>query len=184
MKILLACILTISIASSIAPADAKGFLSALLRGSAKTATRAGVQAGVHSYAAPTKTDGTDTLTVEQIEACIKAAQALDKSSEYVEAMSAAINSEGGAISRAQQSLSIEKDLVDRYSDASVNAYNKKLAAMRTRINAHNANVDRGQAEQVSHNARVGSYNAECAKKYYADDMEAARVKLGLKDDAK
>jgi hypothetical protein len=32
--------------------------------------------------------------------------------------------------------------------------------------------------------RVGIYNAECAKKYYADDMEATRVKLGLKDDPK
>jgi hypothetical protein len=184
MKILICIIVTIAFTFSTVPADAKGFLSALLRGGTKTAARAGVQAGVHSYAAPTKTYGTDTLNVEQIEACIKAAQALDKSSGYVDAMANAINSEDGAISRAQQFLSIEKELVNSYSEASVNAYNKKLAAMRTRINAHNANVDRGQAEQASHNARVGSYNAECAKKYYADDMEAVRVKLGLKDDPK
>jgi hypothetical protein len=184
MKVSFALIIAIAVAFSAAPADAKGFLSALLRGGAKSAARAGVQAGVHSYAAPTKTYGPDTLSVEQIEECIKTAQALDKSSANIDAMADAVDVEGDAISRAQQLQSIEKDLVDRYSDASVNAYNKKLAAMRARISAHNANVDRGQAEQASHNARVSSYNVECAKKYYADDMEAARVKLGFKDEPK
>lgn len=183
MKILFASVLTVAIAFATA-ADAKGFLSALMRGGAKTAVRGGVQAGVHSYAAPTKIYDLNTLTVEQIEACIKVAQALDQSSERMDAVAKAINLEGDAINRAQQQLSIEKDLVDRYSDASVNVFSKKLAAMKARINGHNANVDRGQAEQASHNARVHSYNAECAKKYYAEDMEAARVKLGLTEDLK
>lgn len=184
MKLLSISVFALFVAFGVSSADAKGFLAALLRGGAKTAARAGMQAGAHSYIAPTKTYSADTLTTEQIEACIKSAQALDKSSEYVDALADAVNTEGGAISRAQQLLSIEKDLVDRYSDASVNAYNRKLASMRTRINAHNASVDRAQTEQASHNARVGAYNAGCAKKYYADDMEAVRMRLGLKDDAK
>jgi hypothetical protein len=182
MKILFACVTIVAVlTTSSVEAKRGGFLSALFRNGAQTAARA----GVHSYSAPAiKTYGPDVLTAEQIERCIKAATELDRNSEAVDAISNAINAEGAAISRAQQFLSLEKDLVDRYSDASVNAYNRKLAAMRTRINAHNANVDRGEAEQASHNSRVGSYNAECAKKYYADDMEAARVKLGLKDDPK
>lgn len=182
MKVFFTSILTVSLAFS-TTADAKGFLSALVRGGVRTAAHGGVKAGVHSYLAPTKTYGSDTLTVEQIEGCIKVAQALDQSSEKIDAAAMAINAEGVSIGRAQQLLSIEKDLVDRYSDASVNAFNRKLATMKTRINEHNANVDRRRAEQANHNARVSSYNAECAKKYYADDMEAARVKLGLKDDS-
>jgi hypothetical protein len=182
MKILVAGITAFAVTISASPVDAKGFLSALLRGGAQGAVRAGVHAGVQSYAP--KTYGVDTLTVEQLEKCIKSAQDLDKSSEYVDALANAIDTESAAISQAQQFLSIEKDLVNRYSDASVNAYNSKLGAMRARISAHNANVDRAKGEQASHNMRVVSYNGECAKRYYADDMEAARIKLGLKDDPK
>ncbi|WP_315799616.1 hypothetical protein, partial [Bradyrhizobium sp. SZCCHNR1002] len=144
---------------------------------------AGVHAGAHAYGG-IKTYGSDTLTVEQIEKCIGIAQELDKSSDYLNALSDAINTESAAISRAQQLLAIQKDVVDRYSEASVNAYNAKLTLMRARIAKHNANVDRGQADQDGHNARVVSYNAECAKKYYADDMEVVKTKLGLKDDPK
>jgi hypothetical protein len=129
MKILVAVVVAVAISAS--PADAKGFLSALLRGGAKSAARAGAHAGVHSYTAPAlKTYGTDTLTVEQIEKCIKSAQELDKSSEYIDALASSTNAEGAAIGQAQQFLTLEKDLVNRYSEASVNAYNNKLAAMR------------------------------------------------------
>jgi hypothetical protein len=182
MKKFVAGIAAVVVIISASPVDAKGFLSGLLRGGARTAARAGVHAAVQSYAP--KTYGPDTMTAEQIEKCLASAQGLDKSSEYVDALSSVIDAESAAISRSQQFLSMEKDLVDRYSEASVDAYNRKMAAMRTRISAYNTSVDRGKAEQASHNARVVSYNAECAKKYYADDMEAARVKLGLKDDPK
>jgi len=177
MKILIAGIATVAVILSSIPADARrgGFLSALVRGSVQGAARS----GGHSYA---KTYGPDTLTIDQIEKCIKFAQELDRSSEYLNAVAASINAESAAITQAQQFLSVEKDLVDRYSEASVNAYNNKLAAMRARISRHNASVDRGEGDQNAHNTRVLSYNAECAKKYYADDMEAARVMLGVKDD--
>jgi hypothetical protein len=182
MKVLIAGITTVAVIVGASPVDAKGFLSGLLRGGVRSAARAGVHAGVQSYAP--KTYGPDTMTVEQIEKCLGSAQELDKSSEHVDALTNAVDVESAAIARSQQFLSMEKDLVDRYSEASVNAYNRKLTAMRTRISAYNASVDRAKAEQTSHNARVVSYNAECAKKYYADDMEAARIKLGVKDDAK
>ena len=182
MKIFFARIVAVAVIVSASPVDAKGFLSGLLRGGARSAARAGVHAGVQSYAP--KTYDPDTMTVEQIEKCLASAQELDKSSEYVDALANAADAESAAITRSQQFLLMEKDLVDRYSDASVNAYNKKLAAMRTRISAYNTNMDRAKAEQVSHNTRVVSYNAECAKKYYAEDMETARLKLNIKDDAK
>jgi hypothetical protein len=182
MKLTMLGMIAIAVAVSASPVDAKGFLSGLLRGGARAAVRAGVHAGVQSYAP--KTYDPDTMTVEQLEKCLTFAQQLDKSSEYVDALSNAVDAESAAITHSQQFLSMEKDLVDRYSESSVNAYNKKLAAMRTRINAYNVSVDRAKAEQVSHNTRVVSYNAECAKKYYADDMETARLKLDVKDDQK
>ena len=182
MKLLVTVVAAAAIAASGSVAEAKGFLSALLRGGAKTAARAGVHAGVQSFSG-IKTYGPDTLTIEQIETCLVFAQELDKSSEHLNALSDAINTESAAISQAQLFLATEKDLVDRYSETAVNAYNGKLAAMRARIAKHNAKVDLGQADQTRHNARVVSYNAECAKKYYADDMEATRLKLGIKAES-
>lgn len=202
MKIFVVVVSFIAISAS--PADAKGFLSALLRGGATVAhsgahsaahaalhaaihgvTHAAAHPGAHSYTAPAlKSYGVDTLTVEQLETCIKFAQQLDEASENVDSLSNAIGSESAAITRAQESLALDKDLVDRYSKTSVAAYNRKLSALQTRISAYNASVERAQAEQASHNTRVSSYNAECAKKYYADDMKAVRVKLGLLEDPK
>jgi hypothetical protein len=182
MKIFIAVLTAVAVTVSASPVDAKGFLSAMLRGGVRSAARVGAHAGVQSYVP--KTYGSDTLTVEQIEKCLASAQELDRSSQQVDASANAVDTEAAAIASSQQSLSLEKDLVDRYSKASVNAYNKRLAAMGTRISAYNANVDRVKAEQASHNMRVVSYNAECAKKYYAEDMETARLKLNIKDDQK
>lgn len=182
MNILTAGIAAVAVIFSASPVDAKGFLSGLLRGGVRGAVHAGVHAGAQSYAS--KTYGPDTMSVEQIEKCLGSARELDKSSEYVDTLTSAIDAESAAITSSQQLLSTEKDVVDRHSQASVNAYNRKLAAMSTRISAYNTSVDRAKAEQASYNARVVLYNAECARKYYADDMEAARVKLGLKDEPK
>jgi hypothetical protein len=182
MKIFIAGITTLAVIAGASPVDAKGFLSALLRGGVRGAARAGAHAGIQSY--PLKTYGPDTLTIEQIEKCLATAQALDKSSEHVDALANAVDKEAASITYSQQSLEVEKGLVNRYSDASVNAYNKKLDALRNRISAHNAYVDRAKTEQDSHNTRVVAYNAQCAKKYYADDMETARLKLNIADDQK
>ncbi|MBR0884034.1 hypothetical protein ACVMGC_000978 [Bradyrhizobium barranii subsp. barranii] len=183
MKIRIASIAAIAVILSAVPADARrgAFLSALVRGGVQGAARAGAHAGVQSYGG-NKTYGADTLTVEQLEKCIVFAQELDKSSTDVDAFADTIETESRAISQAQQLLAYERDLVDRYSDASVNAYNRKLAAMRQRIGSHNENVDKAKTFQTSHNLRVGMYNMQCAKKYYADDMEAARLKLSVKLD--
>src|SRR3954452_18190886 len=156
MKLIVAVISAIAVSGS--PADAKGFLAALLHSGAHAGAHAALHAathasahasahpGAHSETAPAlKSYGIDTLSVEQIETCIKFAQQLDQSSENFDSLSNAIEAESAAITSAQQSLSLQKDVVDRYSKASVSAYNRKLAAMDVRIGAHNANVARGKA---------------------------------------
>ena len=69
------------------------------------------------------------------------------------------------------------------SQASVDAYNAKLDSMRVRITKYNASLEIAKMEQFAHNIGVQAYNRQCTKKYYQDDMDSAKKKLGLKDEA-
>jgi hypothetical protein len=166
--------------ANFAEARRGGFLSALIRGGAHSAANHGTSAAIGSTRY-IKSYGPDTLTVAQLEACIKRATELDKSAGVVEAVTDKLAAESSAIDRAQAELTVAKDLVNRYSQPSVNAYNNKLDALNARINAHNNNVRQAKVEQTTHNLSVTLYNNDCAKRYYHDDMEAAKLRLGVID---
>jgi hypothetical protein len=172
--------LTVLATANFAEARRGGFLSALIRGGAHAAANHGTSAAIGSTRY-IKSYGPDTLTVAELEACIKRATELDKSASLVDAVSDKLATESSAIDRAQADLAATKNLVNRYSEASVNAYNNKLDALSARINVHNNNVRQAKLEQMTHNLSVSLYNNNCAKRYYADDMQAAKLRLGVVD---
>ncbi len=180
MRALAALTVIVLLASAdFAEARRGGFVSSLIRGGARAAAHgSGGSGGVGTY----KSYGPDVLTVTQIEACVKRASELDRSVGILEARTQQIEAESTAIDRTQAELQRAKLSVDTYSAASVNAYNAKLNQLRTRINVHNSNIPQAKFEQAAHNSAVASYNTDCAKKYYQDDMDSVKLKLGLKDD--
>jgi hypothetical protein len=158
-----------------------GFVSALIRGGAHaTASTSSSSAGTSSSTG-TKTYGPDTLTLVQLERCVGVAVELDRSSDTVDTRIRTVEAEKSVIDTAQSDLSAAQARVDRRSPASVDAFNRKLDALNVRIEAHNVAVRAYKALEANHNQKVASYNADCARKYYADDMNAVRLKLGLKE---
>jgi hypothetical protein len=155
-------------------------LSGLLRGIGRAAVHNGSGA---SSAYSTKTYGQDVLTIAQIEDCIVRAQQLDHSNEELDALSKRFEAESQAIDQAQSDLQAQKALVNRYSEASVKAYNTKLELLQSRIAKHNTGLEDVKIIQMAHNQNVQGYNRQCIKKYYQDDMVAVKKKLGLEDDA-
>jgi hypothetical protein len=156
-----------------------GFVSALVRAGAHAATSHGTSSSSSAGTPAIKTYGPEVLTVAQIEACLRRATDLDKSAGSLQELVDKVKGDSSDIERAQTDLQAQKQQVNTRSEASVNAYNSRLAALRTRIDRHNASVDQVRSQETAHNSVVAVYNTDCAKKYYRDDMEAARVRLGI-----
>lgn len=185
-KALIVPAIALLLTCDLAEARKGGFVSALIRGGAHAAGSSpkdapGSSAGTSTSVSATKTYGPDTLTLTQLERCVGVAVELDRSSDTVDARAGAMESEKSAIDTAQSDLSAAQARVDRRSKASVDAFNRKLDALNARIEAHNVGVRAYKALEAGHNQKVASYNADCARKYYADDMNAVKLKLGLKE---
>jgi hypothetical protein len=157
------------------PADAGGmgrFLGSLVaRGVVREAITAG-RSQSQSYAP--KVYNSDVLTVAQLAACIKKASKLDGDTERLEASRAVFLSSKSEIDLSSAAIELQRPRVDYYSQKSVDAFNAL-------INRYNILVTDGKAKQVSFNALVDGrnaeadvYNAECVKKYYADDLPDAQ----------
>lgn len=184
-KALIVPAIAILLTCDFAEARKGGFVSALIRGGAHAAGSAsqstGSSAGTSTSIPAAKTYGPYTLTLAQLERCVGVAVELDRSSDAVDARAGSVESEKSAIDTAQSELSAAQARVDRRSKASVDAFNRKLDALNARIEAHNVAVRAYKALEAGHNQKVASYNADCARKYYADDMNTVRIKLGLKE---
>jgi hypothetical protein len=168
----------------LAEARKGGFVSALIRGGAHAAGSASQSSGSStgtSTSTGTKTYGADTLTLAQLERCVGVAVELDQSSDTVDARAKTVETERSAVETVQSDLTAAQAKVDRRSKSSVDAFNRKLDALNARIEAHNVAVRAYKALEAGHNQKVTSYNADCARKYYADDMNAVKQKLGLKE---
>lgn len=78
------------------------------------------------------------------------------------------------IDLSSAAIELQRPRVDRYSQNSVDAFN-------VLIDHYNVLVTNGKAKQATfnslvdaHNSEANSYNANCAKKYYADDLSDAQ----------
>lgn len=123
----------------------------------------------------------DVLTVAQLATCIRKASKLDEDSDRLEASRTVFLSSKSEIDLASTAIEFQRPRVDHYSQKSVDAFNAL-------INRYNMLVTNGKTKQASfnalvdaHNAEADAYNAECVKKYYADDLPDAQ-KLAAQPD--
>jgi hypothetical protein len=160
---------------AVKPVDAGGmgrFLGSLVaRGAVRGAIIAG-RSQSDTYAP--KVYSADVLTVEQLALCIKQATKLDGDNDWLEIDRRALLASKSEIDASSAAIELQRPRVDHYSQQSINGFNAL-------IDRYNALVTNGKVKQASFNAlvdafnvQVNTYNANCAKKYYADDLPDAQ----------
>ena len=163
-------------------AHARGrFLSGLLaRGVAHGAAHGAAHAaGSASSPAPVKTYGPDVLTVEALADCISRADKLDKDVAFVESERALVNARFDQVDRSKSEIDRAEESLNRKSQAAVDRFNASVRRHNTMLADAKTSQATFNQRVTSHNGDVETYNAACAKKYYADDLEAAKRIVGV-----
>jgi hypothetical protein len=121
----------------------------------------------------------DILTVDQLAACLKTASDLDGASQAIDTERGALEPRISEVETRRAKLEEAKAKLNRSSktavdrhNAEIKGYNKLVGETKTKQNAFNERV-RAQ------NARVDAYNGQCAKRYYVDDLAAAKQKANV-----
>jgi hypothetical protein len=163
--------LLLGAASNVSPAEARGagrFLGSLL---ARGAVSVAAHSGTTSYA---KSYSPDVLTVAQVAQCIRKAGKLDSDAERLEVVRTTVRSAVSGVDQSASALENQRARLDRSSKASVQAFNaavdrhnKLIADAKARQTEFNSSID-------GHNVEAETYNLECARKYYADDLSEAQ----------
>lgn len=164
------------IAATSEPAEARRgrFVTSLI-------ARGATHATTHGTTTPTsaKTYGADVLSVQQLTDCLRKAEQLDRNDgsvesdrELVRAKFSQVDSLKSEIDRSEATLNrSSQSAIDRFN-AAVRRYNAIVGEARSMQTAFNQRIE-------AHNSDVNAYNAACAKRYYADDLDAAKRAAGL-----
>lgn len=163
-----------------AEAQAGGFLRAL---AGRTAVRAGA-AAVGSTASTASTPaikiyGPDVLTVDQLTACVRTANELDKSSDEVDTKRADLDAKLGEVKARRAKLKEREGQLRGSNRKALALYNAEVDATNKLIRVAKADQASFNATAQGHNSRLDEYNGRCAKRYYADDMEQAKQRANV-----
>jgi prefoldin subunit 5 len=155
------------------------FLSGLIARGVVRGTAHSMDGSAYTPNVPSKSYTPNVLTVDQLVRCLKEASMLDEQSDPLERKRTELQSAGKEVDQLKDQLDIKRAAVNRASQISVDRFNAE-------IDRYNATVNRLKSQEehfnllVSvHNGNVNRFNAECAKQYYADDMESARKLAGI-----
>lgn len=129
-----------------------------------------------------KTYGEKHLTQDKLERCLLQGSDLNRSEASLAESEARVIRMQAEFEELHERLEAEGRRVDKYSQASIDAYNVSVARYEAARHEFNAAVDLHNGSLNSFNAAVSQYNAACADRlYYEDDMEAARAAVGVFD---
>ncbi len=119
----------------------------------------------------------DTLSATALEACVTLQSAIDAGASGLEATESRLNADQDDLRRRESELDQRKLVVDRYSQASVDAYNGLVRQYEGAIDAYNAQLPSHQAAVDRHNAKVDDWNGRCAgRPYRKSDMDAIQAR--------
>ena len=123
-----------------------------------------------------------TLSIMELEGCVREAKWLDDQSDDHDARSARAKQHKDELEHLSGEIDAARSRIDRSSQRSVNAFNARIEDYRQRVSYYNtivvADLERGR---TAYNARVGQFNGYCnAKRYYADDLAEVEGRVGFK----
>jgi hypothetical protein len=184
-RIALAGVAVVVSSVDVAAAGRGGFLAAIVGRSAGYA--AGSAAGVATQSArgnatPTvapKVYDDEHLTLQQLEQCVVQAKTLDGTGSDIDIRANNLDQASREISAAQDELEAKRTSLKRTDAKRVAAFNAGIRSYNERVENQRAAVAAYKTAESSFNESVGTYNTSCARKYYVDDMNAIRQKLGM-----
>lgn len=161
-----------------------GFLSALLHAGGHVATHsaahaAGSALSHSSRPTPTKTYGPDYLTPSQLEGCIIQAKALDEEGTTIDARASVLKTSQEEIKSQKTKLEADRASLARANRYAVDRFNAQIDSFNERADHQRNQVEAYRAVEAKFNLSVNSYNTNCVKKYYSDDMNTIKAKLSL-----
>jgi predicted nucleic acid-binding Zn-ribbon protein len=118
----------------------------------------------------------DVLSVDQLRKCISLENELDSVSSSLDQSRIELDAHSAELSKMQMSLRLEEIAVDVYNQESVDQYNNSIADFRRKQDDYNYRVESYNSKLEVARTLNSDFNFRCAnKKYYEDDMEAARL---------
>lgn len=162
-------------------ADAKrGFLSTFTGRAAGAAVRSVPGSGSGSGSATaSKSYGTDTLTPTQLEACVLQAKKLDEDGDKLDSEAAAVQGIAESAKTMKADIEAEQTSINRSNKNAINRHNRRIDEYNGTLERYRVAFAIYKPKEAAFNAVVADYNGSCGKKYYPDDMQVIKAKLGL-----
>ena len=161
-------------------ADAKrGFLSSFAGRAAGAAVGSGAGSATTGSATASKSYGTDTLTPVQLEACVLRAKKLDEDGDRLDSEAAAVQVVAESVKTMKAGIEAEQASLNRSNKAAINRQNKRIDDYNGTLERYRVAFAAYKPKETAFNAVVADYNGSCGKKYYPDDLQIIKAKLGL-----
>jgi hypothetical protein len=126
-----------------------------------------------------KSYGPDVLTVQQLEHCLRWAYRLDQDSTAIDSRRERLIDKLARIDLYKTELGRLERSLDRYSQVAIDRFNAIVTRFNWLVDETRTNQATFNFAVERHNDGINAYKASCAKKYYADDLEAAKRATGL-----
>jgi hypothetical protein len=183
-RIVLAGLIVVVSSIEATAAGRGGFLSAIVGRSAGYAVGAAVGSATSTPGGATpsvasKVYDAEHLTAAQLEQCVIQAKALDGTGSNLDVTADKLDRASKEISVTQDELEAKRASLKRTDPKQVAAFNQGIRSYNERVENQRTAVAAYKTAESSFNETVGTYNAACAKKYYVDDMNAIRQKIGM-----
>jgi hypothetical protein len=184
-RIVLAGLIVVVSSIEVTAAGRGGFLSAIVGRSAGYAAGAAVGSATNSTpgnATPSvapKVYDAEHLSAAQLEQCVIQAKALDGTGSSLDVTTDRLDRASKEISAAQDELEAKRASLKKTDPKQVTAFNQGIRNYNERVENQRTAVVAYKTAENSLNETVGTYNATRARKYYVDDMNAIRQKIGM-----
>ncbi len=118
------------------------------------------------------------MSQAELRTCLQAEQALNVRSDEIDQQELGIQKQQTQLEELEARIERQKPLVDRYSQESVDSFNRLISRHRRLAKEYNQSVEPFNNKIAAYKADQDRFNATCAgKSYYESDMQAVRASM-------
>jgi hypothetical protein len=115
-----------------------------------------------------------------LEACLRSAQALDRTGTAIDYEIAAIDRETAEAMFLQNQINAEMPMLGGYDEPGLNAFQQRVIRHEELAKKFKAEFPLYQQKQKTYDAAVAEFDRDCAQGFAASDLHAAKANLGIK----
>jgi hypothetical protein len=113
------------------------------------------------------------LSREQLRVCVQIQRSLGSTEKSIGQMQSQLRTQEDALNRLGREIELREPAVDRYSQASIDAFNEMVNRHGQMVAAYNARLPTVNGHVEAMNRSVDAFNDRCAdREYYESDMVA------------